>query len=46
MFKTHPAPGARLDSLGETMQPVLDAYASQPQLAERFVRQIKTQATR
>jgi predicted Zn-dependent protease len=41
MFKTHPAPGARLDSLSETMQPVLDAYASQPQLAERFVRQIK-----
>ena len=46
MFKTHPAPGARLDSLSETMQPVLDAYASQPQLAERFVRQIKTQVTR
>lgn len=41
MFKTHPAPGARLDSLSETMQPVLDAYASQPQLAERFVRQVK-----
>jgi predicted Zn-dependent protease len=41
MFKTHPAPGARLDSLSETMQPVLDAYSAQPQLAERFVRQIK-----
>ena len=41
MFKTHPAPGERLDALSEKMQPVLDAYASQPQLAERFVRQIK-----
>jgi beta-barrel assembly-enhancing protease len=41
MFKTHPAPGARLDSLSETMQPVLDAYAAQPQLADRFLRQIK-----
>jgi predicted Zn-dependent protease len=41
MFKTHPAPGARLDSLSETMQPVLDTYASQPQLADRFLRQIK-----
>lgn len=41
MFKTHPAPGARLESLSETMQPVLDTYSSQPQLAERFVRQIK-----
>ena len=41
MFKTHPAPGERLDSLGEKMQPVLDAYASQPQLAERFLRQIR-----
>jgi predicted Zn-dependent protease len=41
MFKTHPAPGARLETLGEKMQPVLDAYASQAQLAERFVSQIK-----
>jgi len=41
MFKTHPAPAERLDSLNEKMQPVLDAYSSQPQLAERFVRQIK-----
>jgi beta-barrel assembly-enhancing protease len=46
MFKTHPAPGDRLDSLGQKMQPVLDAYAGQPQLAERFVRQIKTPVTR
>ena len=36
MFKTHPAPGERLDALAERMQPVLDAYAGQPQLAERF----------
>jgi beta-barrel assembly-enhancing protease len=41
MFKTHPAPGERLDALGEKMQPVLDAYASQPQLADRVLRQIK-----
>lgn len=36
MFKTHPAPAERLDALEQTMQPTLDAYASQPQLAERF----------
>ena len=36
MFKTHPAPGERLDALGEKMQPVLDAYSAQPQLADRF----------
>jgi len=41
MFKTHPAPGERLDSLSEKMQPVLDTYSSQPQLAERFLRQLK-----
>ena len=36
MFKTHPAPGERLDALSEKMQPTLDAYSAQPQLAERF----------
>ena len=36
MFKTHPAPGERLDALAEKMQPTLDAHAGQPQLAERF----------
>jgi predicted Zn-dependent protease len=36
MFKTHPAPGERLDALSEKMQPTLDAHAGQPQLAERF----------
>ncbi|HVJ12585.1 MAG TPA: M48 family metallopeptidase [Burkholderiales bacterium] len=41
MFKTHPAPGERLDALSERMQPVLDAYAGQAQLADRFVRQLR-----
>ena len=41
MFKTHPAPAERLDALAEKMQPVLDTYAGQAQLAERFVRQVK-----
>jgi len=41
MFKTHPAPGERLDALSEKMQPVLDAYARQPQLGERFLAQMK-----
>ena len=41
MFKTHPAPGERLDALGERMQPVLDAYSGQAQLADRFLRSIK-----
>ena len=36
MFKTHPAPAERLSALAEKMQPTLDAYASQPQVAERF----------
>ncbi len=36
MFKTHPSPAERLDALAERMQPVLDAYAGQPQVAERF----------
>jgi len=41
MFKTHPAPGERLDSIAEKMQPVLDAYSGQAQLADRFLRQVK-----
>lgn len=36
MFKTHPAPGERLDAL-EKLQGLLDRYAAQPQLAERFL---------
>jgi len=36
MFKTHPAPAERLDALAAKMQPVLDAYAAQPSLPERF----------
>jgi predicted Zn-dependent protease len=41
MFKTHPAPGERLAELADKMQPTLDAYASQPQLAERFVAELR-----
>jgi beta-barrel assembly-enhancing protease len=41
MFKTHPAPGERLDALGEKMQPTLDAHSAQPQLAERFRAEFK-----
>jgi predicted Zn-dependent protease len=41
MFKTHPAPGARLDALGEKMTPTLDRYAGQPKVAERFLRETK-----
>jgi predicted Zn-dependent protease len=41
MFKTHPAPAERLDALGEKMQPTLDRYAKQPQLADRFGREAK-----
>jgi predicted Zn-dependent protease len=36
MFKTHPAPAERLDEM-EKLQSLLDAYARQPQLAERFL---------
>jgi predicted Zn-dependent protease len=42
MFKTHPAPGERLDALAAKMQPILDSYSSQPQLRERFVVETKT----
>jgi beta-barrel assembly-enhancing protease len=41
MFKTHPAPGERLDTLGQKMQGVLDAYSSQPQLSDRFLKQTR-----
>jgi predicted Zn-dependent protease len=44
MFKTHPAPGERLDQLGKRMQPTLDAYADQAQLKSRFL--AETKATR
>lgn len=40
MFKTHPAPGERLQAL-EPRMPSLDAYASQPQLRERFLAEAK-----
>jgi predicted Zn-dependent protease len=41
MFKTHPAPGDRLDQLSEKMQPTLDAWSSQPNLADRFRAEFK-----
>lgn len=44
MFKTHPAPGARLDALGERMTPTLDRYAGQPRVAERFLKETKALA--
>ena len=37
MFKTHPAPGERLDALEREDAADPDAYAAQPQLAERFL---------
>jgi beta-barrel assembly-enhancing protease len=40
MFKTHPAPAERLEAL-DRMQPTLDRYASQPQLAGRFAAETK-----
>jgi predicted Zn-dependent protease len=40
MFKTHPAPGERLQALEPRMQ-ALDGYATQPQLRERFVAELK-----
>ena len=40
MFKTHPAPTERLDAL-DRMQATLDAYASRPQLAERFAASVR-----
>ena len=36
MFKTHPAPAERLEALEQAMQPTLDRYAAQPDLAARF----------
>jgi predicted Zn-dependent protease len=41
MFKTHPSPAERLGAITERMQPVLDAYAAQPQLPERFAAETK-----
>ena len=42
MFKTHPSPSERLTALSERMQPVLDTYATQAQLPERFGAETKT----
>jgi predicted Zn-dependent protease len=41
MFKTHPAPTARLEALDKTMPVNLDKYATQPQLATRFVKTLE-----
>lgn len=41
MFKTHPAPTARLEALDKTMPVNLDKYATQPQLAMRFVKTLE-----
>jgi hypothetical protein len=40
MFKTHPAPTERLDAIGKHGA-LLDAYAGQPQVAERFASQTR-----
>ena len=40
MFKTHPAPAERLGAL-DRMQATLDEHAGQPQLADRFIQNIK-----
>lgn len=37
MFATHPPPTERLDALEQRMLPTLEAYATQPQLADRFL---------
>lgn len=42
MFKTHPSPGERLNALTDRMQSVLDSYAMQPQLPERFAAETKS----
>lgn len=41
MFKTHPAPRARLDALDQAMVPALDRYAAQPELAGRFQKAVR-----
>jgi beta-barrel assembly-enhancing protease len=40
LFQTHPAPGARLDALGEAMGERFEAYVGQPQAAERFAAEV------
>jgi predicted Zn-dependent protease len=42
MFKTHPPPTERLDALEQRMLSMLDAYAAQPQLADRFLTSVNT----
>jgi predicted Zn-dependent protease len=39
LFKTHPAPGQRLDLIDAAFAP-LDAYAGQPSVKDRFLREV------
>jgi predicted Zn-dependent protease len=41
MFATHPPPTERLDAIEQRMLPLLDAYAGQPQLGERFLAKLR-----
>jgi predicted Zn-dependent protease len=43
MFQTHPSPSDRLDALERVTGTMLDRYATQPQVAERFARAVGTQ---
>lgn len=46
MFKTHPAPGQRLQLLDAAMTGKMEAYADQPQVAERLEKTLKAQKLR
>ncbi len=41
MFKTHPAPTARLEALDKVMSPTLDKYSSQTQEKARFIKTLQ-----
>jgi predicted Zn-dependent protease len=41
MFKTHPAPTARLEALDKAMSPNLDKYSAQPQEKARFIKTLQ-----
>jgi predicted Zn-dependent protease len=43
MFLTHPSPSDRLDALERVTGTMLDRYATQPQVAERFARAVGIQ---
>jgi len=46
MFKTHPAPGQRLQLLDATMTPKMDGYATQPQVEARLQQYLKPAVAR